>query len=34
MKILLPIDGSKSSLNAAKYIAKFAKILAALLALR
>jgi nucleotide-binding universal stress UspA family protein len=25
MKILLPIDGSKSSLNAAKYVAKFAK---------
>jgi len=25
MKILLPIDGSKSSLNAAKYIAKMAK---------
>lgn len=25
MKILLPIDGSRSSLNAAKYVAKFAK---------
>jgi nucleotide-binding universal stress UspA family protein len=25
MKILLPIDGSKSSLNAAKYVAKLAK---------
>ncbi|MFZ4056050.1 MAG: universal stress protein [Polynucleobacter sp.] len=25
MKILLPIDGSKSSLNAAKYVAKMAK---------
>lgn len=25
MKILLPIDGSQSSLNAAKYVAKFAK---------
>lgn len=25
MKILLPVDGSKSSLNAAKYIAKLAK---------
>ncbi len=25
MKILLPIDGSKASLNAAKYVAKFAK---------
>lgn len=25
MKILLPVDGSKSSLNAAKYVAKFAK---------
>ena len=25
MKVLLPIDGSKSSLNAAKYVAKFAK---------
>jgi nucleotide-binding universal stress UspA family protein len=25
MRILLPIDGSKSSLNAAKYVAKFAK---------
>ena len=25
MKILLPIDGSKPSLNAAKYVAKFAK---------
>lgn len=25
MKILLPIDGSKSSLNAAKYVTKFAK---------
>ncbi len=25
MKVLLPIDGSKSSLNAAKYVAKMAK---------
>jgi len=25
MKILLPVDGSKSSLNAAKYVAKLAK---------
>ena len=25
MKVLLPVDGSKSSLNAAKYIAKMAK---------
>lgn len=25
MKVLLPIDGSKSSLNAAKYVAKLAK---------
>lgn len=25
MKILLPVDGSKSSLNAAKYVAKFVK---------
>lgn len=25
MKILLPVDGSKSSLNAAKYVGKLAK---------
>jgi len=25
MKVLLPIDGSKSSLKAAKYVAKMAK---------
>lgn len=29
MKILLPVDGSKSSLNAAKFVVKLAKQLAA-----